>query len=150
MSKNVSHSATSAASGLPRGAAATESREPESHEVVLLGKKYKLRSQHDDEYLAKLAHFVTGQVAEVQRRGAVSTLDAALLAALNIADEYFRHRGDADARLAEVGEKTQALLTALEELEPVKPGQPEPVPDPLDDETLVADEPTARKAESSG
>ena len=42
---------------------AAESRETESHEVVLLGKKYKLRSQHDDEYLAKLAHFVTGQVA---------------------------------------------------------------------------------------
>lgn len=126
---------------------AAESREPESHEVVLLGKKYKLRSPHDDEYLAKLAHFVTGQVAEVQRRGAVSTLDAALLAALNIADEYFRHRLDAENRLAEVGEKTQALLTALDELEPVKAGAPEPVPDPVDDEPLVTDE---RKVDASG
>lgn len=128
-----------------------ESREPESHEVVLLGKKYKLRSQHDDEYLAKLAHFVTGQVAEVQRRGAVSTLDAALLAALNIADEYFRHRQDAETRLAEVGEKTQALLGALDELEPVKPGEPVPVPDPIDDEPLVADDlPAIRKADATG
>ena len=42
----------------------------ESHEVVLLGKKYRLRSPHDEEYLGKLAHFVTGQVADVQRRGA--------------------------------------------------------------------------------
>lgn len=119
----------------------------ETHEVVLLGKKYKLRSPHDDEYLAKLAHFVTGQVAEVQRRGAVSTLDAALLAALNIADEYFRHRLDAEARLAEVGEKTQALLTALDELEPVKPGAPEPVPDP--DEEPSADEPPGKADASS-
>lgn len=130
---------------------AAENREPESHEVVLLGKKYKLRSQHDDEYLAKLAHFVTGQVAEVQRRGAVSTLDAALLAALNIADEYFRHRLDAEARLAEVGEKTQSLLQALDELEPVKPGAPEPVPDPVEDsEALVADDLASRKADASG
>ena len=111
-----------------------ESPEAESHEVVLLGKKYKLRSPHDDEYLAKLAHYVTGQVAEVQRRGAVSTLDAALLAALNIADEYFRYRLDAEARLAEVGEKSQALLAALDELEPAKPDAPEPVPDPIDDD----------------
>jgi cell division protein ZapA len=129
---------------------AAESREPESHEVVLLGKKYKLRSQHDDEYLAKLAHFVTGQVAEVQRRGAVSTLDAALLAALNIADEYFRHRLDAETRLAEVGEKTQSLLAALDELEPIKPGAPEPVPDPDDGEPLVADDLASRKVDVSG
>lgn len=88
-----------------------------SHEVILLGKKYRLRSPHDDEYLAKLAHFVTGQVAEVQRRGAVSTMDAALLAALNIADEYFRFRNDAEQRLADVGEKTQALLTALDDMD---------------------------------
>lgn len=127
-----------------------EVREPESHEVVLLGKKYKLRSQHDDEYLAKLAHFVTGQVAEVQRRGAVSTLDAALLAALNIADEYFRHRHDAETRLAEVGEKTQSLLTVLDELEPMKPGAPEPVPDPVDEEPLVADDAIPRKVDASG
>ena len=86
------------------------------HEVVLLGKKFKLKSTHDDDYLAELAAYVTAQVGEVQRRGGtVSTLDAALLAALNIADEYHRLKREAEERLAAIGEKTQALLTALEE-----------------------------------
>ena len=110
-----------------------------AHEVVLLGKKYKLRSPHDEEYLAKLAHFVTGQVADVQRRGAVSTLDAALLAALNIADEYFRFRQDAEQRLAEVGEKTQALLGVLDEMDP-KAAAPPPGDAPPDDEADDAEE----------
>lgn len=86
------------------------------HEVVLLGKKFKLKSTHDDEYLAELAAYVTAQIGEVQRRGGtVSTLDAALLAALNIADEYHRLKREAEERLAAIGEKTQALLTALDE-----------------------------------
>ena len=87
-----------------------------AHEVVLLGRKFKLKSSHEDEYLADLAAFVTDQVGEVQKRGGtVSTLDAALLAALNIADEYHRLKREAEERLSAIGEKTQALLTALDE-----------------------------------
>lgn len=86
-----------------------------SHEVVLLGKKFKLRSNHDEAHLAELAAYVTSAVTEAQRRGTVSTLDAALLAALNIADELFQVRRDAEDRLAAIGDKTQALLAALEE-----------------------------------
>ena len=99
---------------------AQKTREPEVHEVVLAGKTYKLRSPHEDEYLAKLAAFVSAQVAEVQRRGTVGSLDAALLAALNIADELFRLRNEAEARLAEMGEKAQALLAALDEVDPAR------------------------------
>jgi cell division protein ZapA (FtsZ GTPase activity inhibitor) len=86
-----------------------------THEVVLLGKKFKLRSTHDDDYLSDLARYVTEQVGDVQRRGAASTLDAALLAALNIADELHRLKKEAEERLAAIGEKTQALLSALDE-----------------------------------
>lgn len=86
-----------------------------SHEVVLLGKKYKLKSTHDETHLSDLATYVTAQVAEVQRKGTASTLDAALLAALNIADELFRVKRETEERLAAIGEKTQTLLSALDE-----------------------------------
>lgn len=86
-----------------------------THEVVLLGRKYKLRSEHDDAYMRALAAFLAERIGEVQRKGTSSTLDAALLAALNIADELFRTRKDAEERLAAIGEKTQGLLAALEE-----------------------------------
>ena len=110
------------------------------HEVVLLGKKFKLKSTHDDEYLAELAAYVTAQIGEVQRRGGtVSTLDAALLAALNIADEYHRLKREAEERLAAIGEKTQALLTALDEDNeaPVGSAAADAIEDPPDE---VADE----------
>ena len=89
--------------------------EAKSHEVLLLGKRYKLRSEHDAKHLAELAAYVDAQVAEVQRRGTVATLDAALMAALNIADELHRLRHDAEERLKAIGEKTHALLEALEQ-----------------------------------
>lgn len=117
-----------------------------SHEVVLLGKKFKLRSTHDDDYLAALAAFVTAQVGEVQRRGgAVSTLDAALLAALNIADEYHRLKREAEERLAAIGEKTQALLTALDE-DSESRGERAAAPD----EVVVEDPPEDAVADESG
>lgn len=104
-----------------------------SHEVELLGKKYKLKSPHDEAYLDGLAAYVTAQVTEVQRRGAVSTLDAALLAALNMADEYHRLKREAEERLAEIGEKAQALAAALDErldtLQGTAPAGGEVVPD---------------------
>jgi cell division protein ZapA (FtsZ GTPase activity inhibitor) len=109
------------------------------HEVVLLGKKYKLRSTHDDEYLAKLAEFVSAQVTEVQRRGTVSTLDAALLAALNIADEYHRLKGEAEERLAAIQARTEALLASLGEIESGKPGGGATPPEAEPDEARAAD-----------
>src|SRR6185295_15457332 len=87
-----------------------------THEVVLLGKKFKLKSTHDAEYVSRLAEFVAEKVGEVQKKGgAVSTLDAVLLAALNIADDYHRLKSEAEGRLSAIGEKTQSLLAALEE-----------------------------------
>lgn len=117
--KERANGATVAASSVSRN---DDKKQPVSHEVVLLGKKYKLKSPHDGEWMQALADYVNAQVTEVQRKGSVSTLDAALLAALNIADEYHRLKRDAEERLAEIGEKTQTLVTALDEM--VEPDQP--------------------------
>ncbi len=86
-----------------------------SHEVVLLGRKFKLRTNHDARYLARLAEHVTDQVNELQRKGATSTLDAALLAALKLTEESWDVKREAEERLAAVGEKTKTLLALVEE-----------------------------------
>ncbi|HVO32006.1 MAG TPA: cell division protein ZapA [bacterium] len=122
-----------------------------THEVVLLGRKYKLRSPHDDAYLRALATYLTERIGEVQRKGTSSTLDAALLAALNIADDLFRVRKDAEERLAAIGEKTQGLLAALEEDESARDAgdaaadealvdEPADAPDVSDDESAESPE----------
>ena len=111
-----------------------------THEVVLLGKKFRLKSPHGDEHLAKLAALVTEKIAEVQRKGgAISTLDAALLAALNLADDLQLLRQESEERLAAIGEKTQLLLAALEEDVAQRSGEvdaPGDVDDPVDDEPV--------------
>ncbi len=107
--------------------------------MVLLGKKYKLKSPHDATWLHALADYVNAQVTEVQRKGSISTLDAALLAALNIADEYHRLKREAEERLAAIGEKTQGLVSALDEMEHPADADAHADPD---------DEPVVRKADA--
>ena len=108
-----------------------------THEVVLLGRKYKLKSQHDEAHVRQLAAYLSEKIGEVQRKGTSTTIDAALLAALNIADELFLLRKDAEERLAAIGEKTQTLLAALEEdaaaSHAAGPAEDGDVDDPADD-----------------
>jgi cell division protein ZapA len=112
-----------------------------THEILLLGKKFRLKSPHDDEHLAKLAALVTEKITEVQRKGgAVSTLDAVLMAALNLADEYESLRRESEERLAAIGEKTQGLLAALEEDVAQRAGlveAPGEIEDPVDESEPV-------------
>lgn len=46
--------------------------------------------------MEKVAAHVDGKVAEVASEGRISTTDAAILAALNIADEYFKEQAAAE------------------------------------------------------
>jgi len=61
--------------------------------VEIFGQTYNVRGEGDPSYLAELARFVDSRMREVAAE--VSTVDAmkiAILAALNIADEFSRYR----------------------------------------------------------
>ena len=62
-------------------------------EVEIFGQAYNVRGEGDPDYLTELARYVDARMREVA--GEVSTVDPmkiAILAALNIADEFFRYR----------------------------------------------------------
>ena len=65
--------------------------------VQIFGQTYAVRAGTDPGYVEKLAAHVDSQMNEVSRAGgAVDSVRVAVLAALNIADEVFRLRGEVE------------------------------------------------------
>ena len=63
--------------------------------VVVAERSYTLTTADDAEYVEKVAEFVT-QVNQLSEASHASTLDAAIMAALNIADGYFKAQETAE------------------------------------------------------
>jgi cell division protein ZapA len=79
--------------------------------VEINGQRYPIRSHLDAEYIAQLAVYVDQKMQLAQRECPTGdTLRLAVLAALNIADEYFRIK-DEDAT------RQRSLTTRAEEME---------------------------------
>lgn len=58
--------------------------------VTINGQEYNLVASEDAAYMKKVAAHVDAKVQEIRESGKISGADAAVLAALNIADEYFK------------------------------------------------------------
>lgn len=85
------------------------------HEIELQGKTFRLKSGPDEQYLQLLARRVNERIEEVRSQGGVlSSLDAALLAALNIADDYEQLKAEHEQLLESVNEKSQKLLSWID------------------------------------
>lgn len=62
-------------------------------EVKVAGIRYAIRTQADENYIRDLSDFVNQKIEEVKSLTKAATMDRlAVLAALNIADEFFRER----------------------------------------------------------
>jgi cell division protein ZapA len=86
----------------------------DSTEVEIFGQTYNVRGEGDPEYLTELARFVDSRMREVAAQ--VATVDAvkiAILAALNIADEFSRYRKQREHASASWIEKTEELSERL-------------------------------------
>ena len=65
--------------------------------VTIAGREYTLVATEDAAYMEKVAAHVDAKVQEVLDGARVSTSDAAILAALNMADEYFKGQEASEA-----------------------------------------------------
>jgi len=82
--------------------------------VEIFGQSYNVRGEGDPDYLTELARFVDSRMREVAAQ--VSTVDPvkiAILAALNIADEFSRFRKERDSATGLWIEKTEELSARL-------------------------------------
>jgi cell division protein ZapA len=70
-------------------------------QVEIFGQTYSVKAGGDASYVKKLAAFVDEEMKDVSRAsGAVDSLKVAVLAALNLADECFRLRDEAQDKHA--------------------------------------------------
>lgn len=60
--------------------------------VSIAGREYTMVGAEDDSYIHRVAAHVDSQLREVLGQGRLSQADAAVLAAMNIADQYFKEQ----------------------------------------------------------
>jgi cell division protein ZapA len=83
--------------------------------VDIQGQRYPIRTSLEAEYVTRLAAFVDEKMLAVcESSSSGDSLRLAVLAALNIADELFRHRDAANRRDGQLAERAQELERLLD------------------------------------
>ena len=84
--------------------------------VNIFGNKYTIKGDGNPEYIQELAQFVDKKMQEiVQFTSTISSYKVAILAALNIADEFYRVKIESEATQRIVEERATNLITRIEE-----------------------------------
>ena len=83
-------------------------------EVRILGQRMVLKVDEDPNRIERLASYVRRKVDEVSASSPISSQKLAILAALNIADDYFRALDEAREFKRQVAVKSRALLSDLD------------------------------------
>ena len=83
--------------------------------VHIAGQRYVVRSEVGEEQVQTLAGYVNDRILEVQRTSRpVSGQSLAVLAALNIAGDYFREKQQRHELKQRIRDRSKALLAYLE------------------------------------
>ena len=86
-----------------------------SKKIQIYGKTYSLKSSSSEVDADEVAAYVDSRMKELANvRGKTSTLDLAILAALNIAQELMELKNQAGAKEEAEGEKLRQLVEALD------------------------------------
>jgi cell division protein ZapA len=84
--------------------------------VEILGQKFTISSDAEEGYMLKVAGYVDGKMQELmQSPKPVAKSNVAMLAALNIADEYYRLKDTHEAILARLDQLSRKLSMTLSE-----------------------------------
>ncbi len=84
------------------------------HEVELMGRAFRIRSEDARSHIEALAEYVNGQIDSVSGGSQkVAPQSAALLASLNMADELFKLRAEHQALKARIRSQSRALLARM-------------------------------------
>ena len=89
--------------------------DPKAVSVEIFGQRYPIRSSLDAEYVKRLATFVDGKIrAAGDSAPSGDPVRLAVLAALNIADELFRHLESSRTSAGSVAERAEELERLLD------------------------------------
>ena len=85
-------------------------------DVEILGQKFTISSDAEEGYMLKVADYVDSKMQELaQSPKPVAKANVAMLAALNIADEYYRLKDAHEAVLRRLNQLSEKLSTSLSE-----------------------------------
>ena len=89
-------------------------------QVEIFGQTYKVRGDEDQGYIEGLARYVDSKMKAIaETTGTMDSLKVAILAALNIADEFFKlerdHKGSEERLATRASELSEALDEAIRE-----------------------------------
>jgi len=85
--------------------------------VEILGREYTVKSDEGEERVRKIAEYVNEKIKKIsETTKTISTLNVAILAALDIANEYFEAReghGDLSRRVEKIEMKSGRLIEII-------------------------------------
>ena len=92
-----------------------ESRSKRYVDVKIMGQKFTMASDEPEEYLYKIAGFVNKKIEEIQSKtSTIGVSNLSILAALNIADDYFHSKDELDRTKKAVKTKGKKLIEFLD------------------------------------
>ena len=84
--------------------------------VNIYGEEYTIRSEGDEEYIRQVAGYVDRKMREIAEKAPnKSHARVAILAALNITDEYFVERSKEKEGLLNLEERASSIISLLDE-----------------------------------
>jgi len=85
------------------------------HNVTILNQKLTIRTDHDGVYVREVADFVNQKIEDVMSRAkTVSTLTAALLVCMNVADELIQSKKESQKINLNTAEKVRSVISLID------------------------------------
>ena len=83
-------------------------------EVNILGHDYTVKTDAETEYIQEIVSYVDKKMSEIVRNTkTVSTLNVAVLAALHIADEFFKEMQKREELIEEVEHRSEEIVKTI-------------------------------------
>ncbi len=87
-----------------------------SYEVSILNQKITIKSEADERYIQKVADYVNKKIYDISNHTkSVSTLNVAILTALNLADDLFKLNDVKKEKNLLVEKKIKSILSLIED-----------------------------------
>jgi cell division protein ZapA len=87
-----------------------------SYNITILGQEFSVLSDSEDEQVAEVVQFLNKKVEEILRSGnGLKNLNVAILAALNISEEFLKLRGINRELCDQLESRSEKLIQLIEE-----------------------------------
>ena|SRR4030065_183542 len=84
-------------------------------EIKVFGQTYTVKTDAEEDYIQEVAKYVNEKMDEVLKKTkSVSSLNVAILTALNIADDLLKEKEKRITLLREIGEKSKDLVKKID------------------------------------